>query len=259
MVAAEPTLYVETSRIIDAEYADASITWLRSQPVDITWLRQGPDIAHGLVDDRIASLPDIDDNHEQVHRGEGRLFRRRSPTSTFTSACGVPSEIADETRRLCRILTRSRYRLRAKHLVTPARPTGSASATVKYDGQWVALTCRGRTPQPGTGAISFEDGDASMTANFDTEKFTADLDGSRHAGQATLDGNGFSGMTAKVVSTHADLDRLPATSRASSAAAFTATRAKRPLASSTSTGGEAGAFRRSLRRHEPEVGVRRST
>ena len=75
---------------------------------------------------------------------------------------------------------------------------------VMYDGQWVAHVQR-QNATPGTGAINLEEGDAELTANFDTEKFTGNLMGLATL-TGTLDGNGFSGMTAEVASTHTELD-----------------------------------------------------
>ncbi|MDD9992360.1 MAG: transferrin-binding protein-like solute binding protein [Rhodospirillales bacterium] len=76
--------------------------------------------------------------------------------------------------------------------------------TVTYEGDYVAHVQR-QNATAGTGAINLEDGDATLTANFDTEKFTADLDGLAML-EGTLDGNGFRGMTAKVDRDHTELD-----------------------------------------------------
>ena len=76
--------------------------------------------------------------------------------------------------------------------------------TVMYEGQWVAHVQR-QNATAGTGAINPEEGEASMTANFDTAKFTATLtDLATLTG--TLDGNGFSGMMATVDEDHTELD-----------------------------------------------------
>ena len=74
--------------------------------------------------------------------------------------------------------------------------------TVSYYGDWVAVI-QGQI-SPGEGAFNMDDGPATLTADFDKDKFEADLDGLATL-EGTLDGNGFSGMTAKGI-THADLD-----------------------------------------------------
>ena len=76
--------------------------------------------------------------------------------------------------------------------------------TVSYDGDWVATVQR-RNATAGTGAISLAKGPAEMTADFDKEEFTADLDGLAML-EGTIDGNGFSGVTATVERDHDDLD-----------------------------------------------------
>lgn len=76
--------------------------------------------------------------------------------------------------------------------------------TVSYTGDWVATVQRQNTVA-GTGAINLENGPAALTADFDTKKFTGALTGLATL-TGTLDGNGFSGMTAKVDRDHTDLD-----------------------------------------------------
>ena len=76
--------------------------------------------------------------------------------------------------------------------------------TVSYKGDWVAVIQRQNSA--GKGAFNMGDGPATMTANFDKDEFDADLDGLAML-EGTLDGNGFSGMTATQIS-HDDLDSL---------------------------------------------------
>ena len=74
--------------------------------------------------------------------------------------------------------------------------------TVSYKGDWVGVIQRQNSA--GAGAFNMGGGAATMTADFDMEDFEADLKGLAML-EGTLDGNGFSGMTATQIS-HADLD-----------------------------------------------------
>ena len=74
--------------------------------------------------------------------------------------------------------------------------------TVSYNGDWVAVIQRQNSA--GEGAFNMDDGPAKLTADFDKDKFTAALTDLATL-EGTLDGNGFSGMTATAIS-HADLD-----------------------------------------------------
>ena len=75
--------------------------------------------------------------------------------------------------------------------------------TVTYKGDWVAVLQRKNSAAEG--AFNLRDGAATMTADFDMEEFEADLKGLAML-EGTLDGNGFSGMTATQIS-HDDLDK----------------------------------------------------
>ena len=74
--------------------------------------------------------------------------------------------------------------------------------SVTYNGDWVAVVQRQNSAAKGT--FNMDDGAAKLTANFDKDKFTAALTGLATL-EGTLDGNGFSGMTATAIS-HTDLD-----------------------------------------------------
>ena len=73
---------------------------------------------------------------------------------------------------------------------------------VTYNGDWVAVIQRKNSAAEG--AFSMDSDAATMTADFDKEEFEADLKGLAML-EGTLDGNGFSGMTATQIS-HDDLD-----------------------------------------------------
>ena len=74
--------------------------------------------------------------------------------------------------------------------------------TVTYKGDWVAVLQRKNSGSEG--AFNLRSDAATMTADFDMEEFEADLKGLAML-EGTLDGNGFSGMTATQIS-HDDLD-----------------------------------------------------
>ena len=109
----------------------------------------------------------------------------------------------------------------ARHLVPPPT-TATGLLSVRSD----ALDLAGAGAKVGDGA-------ADLTANFSTDEFTADLDGPRHAGRHAFRQRvlGHDGATVD----HTPTAGRPATSRASSAATSTVRKARRPLASSTST------------------------
>ena len=78
--------------------------------------------------------------------------------------------------------------------VTSAHVTGTAS----YSGDWVAVV------RPSySSSLSVEDGHATLTANFSTDEFTADLEDLAML-EGTLSGNTFSGTDAMV--NHEDMD-----------------------------------------------------
>ena len=79
---------------------------------------------------------------------------------------------------------------------------GIGSAT--YSGDWVAAVRRQYASDAEAGAITQHDGKASMTANFETAKFTGYADDGLATLEGTMSGNGFSGTTATAM--HDDLD-----------------------------------------------------
>ena len=84
----------------------------------------------------------------------------------------------------------------------PTERLGIGSVT--YNGDWVAVVQRRNSA--GSGAFTMYDGGATMTADFDKDKFTAALTGLATL-EGTLDGNGFSGMESPKAISHPDLDK----------------------------------------------------
>ena len=75
--------------------------------------------------------------------------------------------------------------------------------TATYTGDWVAVIQRQNSTA--AGPFTTYDGKAKLTANFDKDEFEADLTNLAML-EGTLDGNGFSGMTAKGIM-HPDLNK----------------------------------------------------
>ena len=185
---------VETQRTI---MADGS-TVVTYQPVD-TLAPAGAD-AHGLVDDRVAALPDADDNpesivvraaipavkaYEHIHFGVWASLGAANPLTGAQMLADVGTGFVQNI---------------SGSGITDRLGIG----TVTYTGDWVANVQR-QNATPGTGAINQEDGDATLVANFDTEEFTGTLTGLAVL-EGTLDGNGFRGTTATVDRNHTELD-----------------------------------------------------
>ena len=76
--------------------------------------------------------------------------------------------------------------------------------TATFNGDWVAAVRRQYASDAEAGAIRADSDSATLTANFETGKFTGALDNLAML-EGTLSGNGFSGMTAKAIN-HDDLD-----------------------------------------------------
>ena len=104
--------------------------------------------------------------------------------------------------------------------------------TATFNGDWVAAVRRQYASDAEAGAIKFDSGSATLTADFEDGEFTGVLAGLATL-EGTLSGNGFSGT--KATASRTMTWTAPAPSRASSAAASTGRPARRPLASSTST------------------------
>ena len=77
--------------------------------------------------------------------------------------------------------------------------------TATFKGDWVAVVQRQHSQ--GTGAFNLDDGTATLTANFGTDKFTGMLDGLATL-EGSLSGNGFSGMKVTAIE-HGDLEDKP--------------------------------------------------
>ena len=118
-----------------------------------------------------------------------------------------------------------------------------------YEGDWVANVLQAKRHERGTGAINPEDGDATLVANFDTEKFTGTLTGLATL-TGTLDGNGFSGMTATVERNHADLDASGTTFAGEFSGGIYGDKGEEAAGVFDFDGGEAGAFVGAFGGHE---------
>ena len=124
--------------------------------------------------------------------------------------------------------------------------------TVTYNGDWVAVMQRQNSAAEG--AFNLCDSDAAtMTADFDKDEFEADLKGLAML-EGTLDGNGFSGMTATQIS-HADLDGSGDFEGEFSGNIY-GEKGTEAAGVFDFAGGEAGSFRGAFGGSEPEVGVR---
>ena len=183
---------VETSRTISGGMTD--VTYMS---VD-TLAPAAPD-AHGLVDDEVVALPDADEFPEQIAVKASIPVAKAYSHIHFGVWAGLGAAAAKDGSQ--------EYADLGIGFVQNFSGSGTTDrlgiGEVIYNGDWVATVQR-QNATAGTGAISLADGDAMLTANFYTEKFTGMLMGLATL-EGTLDGNGFSGMTAKGIM-HPDLD-----------------------------------------------------
>ena len=183
---------VETSRIVNAVTGITTVTY---QPVD-TLAPAAPD-AHGVLDDQGGDNP-VDETPESISVKASIPVAKAYSHIHFGVWAGLGAAAKDGSQKLADL---------GIGFVQNFSGSGTTDrlgiGIVRYDGDWVAAVQRQNTVA-GTGAISLANGPAALMANFDTEKFTGTLTGLATL-EGTLDGNGFSGVTAKGIS-HADLD-----------------------------------------------------
>ena len=110
--------------------------------------------------------------------------------------------------------------------------------TVRYSGDWVAVIQRRNSTAKGVYIL--DDGAASLTANFDTAKFTGVLTGLATL-SGTLSGNGFSGTTATGID-HISLDE-DGTFKGEFSGHIYGTKGEEAAGVFDFSGGEAGSFR----------------
>ena len=184
---------VETSRTIDAGSGDVVVTY---QPVD--HLAPAAPDAHGLADDAVDTLPDTNEDPEQIPVTASIPMANAYSHIHFGIWAGLGPAATDGSQEVADL---------GIGFVQNFSGSGMTDrlgiGIVSYNGDWVAAVQR-RNSTAGAGAISLDNGPATMTADFDEGDFTAML-----TGLATLTGSisddGFSGMTATAIA-HDDLD-----------------------------------------------------
>ena len=187
---------VETARTINAVTGITTVTY---QHVD-TLAQAAPDGHGAALDDRIAALaPDDDEVPESIAVKASIPVAVAYSHIHFGIWAGLDAAEKDGSQKYADLGIGF-----VQGLPDGDGPTDRLGiGTVTYNGDWVATVQR-QNATAGTGAIILDDGDAELVANFDTEKFTGTLDGLATL-TGTLDGNGFSGITATDID-HADLD-----------------------------------------------------
>ena len=195
-VGVDPILYVV--RTSTTEDADGKITEAVHKHVDVTALA-GPDIARdeGIVPDEDDLGINVAGDHEQVQVKASIPMAVKYDHIHFgvwaslkDNEDGDNSEIAG-------------LGIGFVQSIGDGETTGLGIGKAEYNGNWVAVV-QTQTSATNKDAFNLDDGAATMTADFDKDEFEADLKGLATL-EGTLDGDGFSGVTAKGI-THADLD-----------------------------------------------------